>query len=554
MPVTLLHRKLKVALQFGNLSGIPASVQSRIYPPGGPLRSILSFLVLSTLFAIAYSQSPLYTSNQNQYFLKGLAVGGYGYLTQDWLANTADPTPVFSKVVELTYRLLHQTSVFYVYYVLLMGIYLYCLIGIANRLLDLRRSRAMNLAFTTLLIVIHSAGLRFALSRWLGTNWTYVLEDGVADQRMLGPVFQPSAFGVFLALSVYLYLLRKPYWAILAAIVAAIFHPTYLLSAAMLTLTYALIAWSEEKSLKQPIQYGLFALLLVSPVVYGVYTSFFGSSTEATARAQEILISYRIPHHALVSQWFDATVLVKLVLVAIAIILVFRSGHLPADQGTSQSARRLGWVLLATSLLAATLTLVQIATRSNALALLFPWRISILVVPISTALLLAFLVERLSHWLAMRAPHLERLVSLLSTIALFLVVLVGGIRFMLDLQRKAGAPERQIESFVYKHKTQDDLYLTPVKMQDFRLETGAPAFVDFKSIPYKDTDVLEWYRRERLGDRFYANRDCALLDELVSDEGITHIVLEAESQQPNCSGFEAIYQDEQYILWETKSP
>jgi hypothetical protein len=170
-------------------------------------------LVLSALFAIAYSQSPLYTSNQNQYFLQGLAAGGYGYLSQDWLANTIDSTPVFSKLVELTYRLLHQTSTFYVYYALLMGIYLFSLIGIANRMLDLRASRLKNLTFTALLIVVHSAGLRFALSRWIGTNWTYVLEDGVADQRMLGPVFQPSAFGVFLALSLYLYLLRKPYWA-----------------------------------------------------------------------------------------------------------------------------------------------------------------------------------------------------------------------------------------------------------------------------------------------------------------------------------------------------
>lgn len=529
-------------------------MQARIDPFTGQLRSILSFLVLSGLFAVAYSQSPLFTSNQNQYFLQGLAASGYGYLSQDWLANTVDPTPVFSKLVELTYRLSHQTSVFYGYYALLMGVYLYSLVGIANRLLSLHASQTKNLVFTTLLIVVHSAGLRFALSRWLGANWTYVLEDGVADQRMLGPVFQPSAFGVFLALSVYLYLLRKPYWALLAAVVSVIFHPTYLLSVAMLTLAYALVAWLEEKSLKQPIQYGLFALLLVSPVVYNVYTSFGDSSSEATARAHEILVSYRVPHHALVSQWFDATVLLKLGLIVMAVILAFRLGRSKSNLAAGQPARRLGWVLMVTSLVAIILTLVQLITRSNALALLFPWRISVLIVPVSTALLLAFLVERLGLWLATRAPHLERLVILLSAIALFLAVLVGGIRFVLDLQRRAAAPERQIESFVYAHKTQDPLYLTPVKMQDFRLETGAPAFVDFKSIPYKDTDVLEWYRRVRLADRFYDDRDCALLETLVRDEGITHIVVEAEMAQPGCRDVKAIYQDAQYILWEIKSP
>jgi hypothetical protein len=542
------------ALQIGSLSGIPACVQARSFSPKGLLRSLISFLALATLFAIGYSQSPLYTSNQNQYFLHGLAAAGYGNLSEDWLANTLDPTPVFSKLVELSYRLLHLNSVFYGYYALLMGIYLYSLIGIADRLLNLRASPAKSLAFTALLITVHSAGLRFALSRWLGTNWTYVLEDGVADQRMLGPVFQPSAFGVFLALSVYLFLLRRPYWALLAAAVAVYFHPTYLLSVAMLTLSYALAAWPEERNLRQPVQYGLFALLLVSPVVYAVYTSFGGSSPEASARAQEILVSYRIPHHALVSWWLDATVLVKLTLVASAIALGFRWGRSQANLGTGQAARRLAWVLLATTLMAIALTLVQVATRSNALALLFPWRISILVVPVSTALLLAFLVERGWGRLTARARHFERLVSLLSTIAIFLVVLVGGIRFTLDLQRKVNDPESSLEAFVYAQRSPGDLYLTPVKMQDFRLESGAPAFVDFKSIPYKDSDVLEWYRRVRLAERFYANGDCSLLERLVREEGITHIVVEAGATQPSCSGIEAIYQDGQYILWGTGSP
>jgi hypothetical protein len=514
----------------------------------------VSFLVLSTLFAIAYTQSPLYTSNQNQYFLHGLAAGGFGYLPSDWLANTTDPTPVFSKLVELTYRLIRHASVYYGHYALLMGIYLDSLIGIANRVFNLCSSRAKSIAFTALLIAIHSAGLRFALSRWLGTNWTYVLEDGVADQRMLGPVFQPSAFGAFLVLSVYLFLLRKPYWALLAAAVAAIFHPTYLLCAAMLTLTYALVDWFEERKLRQPLQYGLLALLLVSPVLYSVYTSFGGSSPEATARAQEILVIYRIPHHALVSHWLDATVFFKLALVALATFMAFRAGRSIGDPGSGQPARRLGWVLLATSLMALALTLLQVTTRSNALALLFPWRISILVVPVSTTLLLAFLVESLWHIPGLQAPHLERPVSLLSTIVIFLVVLVGGIRFALDLQRKAAAEERRLESFIYAHKLRGDVYLTPVKMQDFRLETGAPAYIDFKSIPYKDTDVLEWYRRVRLADRFYAKGDCDLLETLARDEGITHVVLEARLTPPNCDGIELIYQDEQYILWRIGSP
>ena len=48
-------------------------------------------LVLILVFALSYQQWPLYSSNQNTYFLHGLADGGVGFLELDWLAQTADP-------------------------------------------------------------------------------------------------------------------------------------------------------------------------------------------------------------------------------------------------------------------------------------------------------------------------------------------------------------------------------------------------------------------------------------------------------------------------------
>ena len=331
--------------------------------------------------------------------------------------------------------------------------------------------------------------------------------------------------------------------------VAVTFHPTYLLGAAILTLTYALIAWIEGRELKKPIQYGLTALALVSPILYYTYTSFNGSSPEMAARAQEILVNVRIPHHALASQWFDATVVAKLVLVIAAITIAFRRGHSPNNSTGGNPARRLGWILLITSGITALLTLLQISTRNNELALLFPWRLSILIVPVSTALLMAFCVDWLLRSASMQTTQARHFVYLLSTAVIFLAVLVGGIRFALDLQRKAAVPERALETFVYTQKSPGDIYLTPIKMQDFRLETGAPAFIDFKSIPYQDSDVLEWRRRVRLAESFYSNVDCNQLETLSKKEGITHIVLEITPTIPTCTFVETIYEDEQYMLW-----
>ena len=78
-------------------------------------RTTGTFVLWTVVFSLVYCQAPLYYSNQNQYFLHGLADGGYGYLSSDWQAQTADATPVFSFLVQATYRLAHP-AVYYVYY------------------------------------------------------------------------------------------------------------------------------------------------------------------------------------------------------------------------------------------------------------------------------------------------------------------------------------------------------------------------------------------------------------------------------------------------------
>src|SRR5438067_11219475 len=93
-------------------------------PESAPKRlsALLCFVVAAPLFAAAYTQAPLYYSNQNQYVLHGLADAGEGLLAHDWLAKTKDPTPVFSALVALTVRVLPPWA-FHVYYAPFFGAY-----------------------------------------------------------------------------------------------------------------------------------------------------------------------------------------------------------------------------------------------------------------------------------------------------------------------------------------------------------------------------------------------------------------------------------------------
>lgn len=491
-------------------------------------------MLLAFLFSLAYTQSPLFTSNQNQYFLHGLARAGFGHLQHDWLVNTQDPTPLFSLLVEWVYRIFQLPAVFYLCYVVLMGVYLFSLLLIGDALFNLRRSRLLSLLFLASLIVLHSAALRLALSRTLGVQWAYVLEAGVAGQRLLGLVFQPSTFGVLLLLSIAFFLRQKPLAAILCATVTASFHPTYLLSAAVLSLAYLIVLWKEKTPLMRLAGLGAVALISVAPILIYVYSNFGVAQPDISARAQSVLVTFRIPHHAIPARWFGGDVVFQLGLIATGLYLARRS--------------RLFMVTGISALVTLIFTLIQIATGSNTLALIFPWRISTYLVPISTALVLGCMLD----WIDRRYPQLmqERRNWLIGIAAagVLLAVIAGIYRMVLDFQLKATAAERPMLEFVSGQATNQDVYLIPIQMQDFRLATGAAAYIEFKSIPYRDEDVIQWRRRVLLANQFYNRKDCTALQKIQS-QGVTHVVMPVERSGFDCAGWQELYQDAAYLVY-----
>ena len=488
-------------------------------------------------FGLAYGQSPLYTSNQNQYFLHGAAEAGIGFLSEDWLANTADPTPAFSWIVEWTFRLLPPAA-FYLEYLLLFGVYLAGLWLLGDALFELRTSRMRALLFLALVVVLHSVALREIQGRLLGETWEYLWDGGVAGQRLLGSVLQPSAFGVFLLLSVGLFAQGRMAWACAAAAAAAVVHPTYLLPAAILVLTYCLIVWREERSLRRPVLLGLLALALVTPILLYVVLVLGPTGPNEFAQAQKILVQERVPHHALPSEWFDATVLVKLTLVGLAWIAARRTRVAP--------------VLALATAAALLLTVLQVLTGSDTLALLFPWRISAVLVPASVGLLCAWVAHRATGDGRLRDPG-PKWPALIACVAIVLLLASAGVvAFQLQRVGRDADPASGVFRFVREHAHSGEVYLIPASLQEFRLAAGAPALVDRKSIPYLDVDVLEWRERLRLVNRVYrerpANVNCGLLDTLAETYGVTHVVLDEDLLDLTCPQSREVYRDAHYAV------
>ena len=501
---------------------------SSAMPVRARLHSALEFVAWGVLFGLAYGQAPLYTSNQNQYFLHGLAQAGHGLLAEDWLANTTDPSPVFTWLVVFTARFLPRAA-YYLYYFLLFAIYFYSLRRIANRLFDLDRSSTTRWVFIAVIFVSHSAALHALLGRGIGGDWTYLFDGGLAGQRLLGTVLQPSSFGVFLLLSIQQFLKGRPYHAVLAAAVAATVHPTYLLGAAVLTLAYVILEFRARRSYRQSLQIGALALVLVLPILTYSIDSFLPTAADA----HQILVHFRLPAHAVVAEWFGPAALATLTLIGLALIVT---------RGTQLFA-----VVLISGAVGATLTLVQILSGSDALALLFPWRLSVYLIPLS----MAVLVGGFAVWLSKIAgKRFGRIVPAVSIILVGLSIISGIIWMAIQSLQRGITPERALYAYVQEERSSKQLYAVPSKLEDFRLATSTPILADFKSIPYRRGEVINWHDRVRLLQWFYRDEiDCGLMQNFIGEYGVTYIVLGPQQLGQLCPEMRERYNDGYYAVY-----
>ncbi|MGV2828984.1 DUF6798 domain-containing protein [Myxosarcina sp. GI1(2024)] len=502
---------------------------------------MLQIIVLAIVFGIIYLQDPLYEGNQNTKFLHGLANAGLGYLDRDWLANTLDPLPAFSKLVELSYLYFGEIS-FYIYQLLCLGIYLYSLLGITSEVFGLAKQPAQYLLNATLLIYSHIIAVGIGNEN----NLQEYLHQGFAEQFIISHQFQPSTLGVFLLLSIYLFLKNYSCWAIALLALVCTFHPVYLPTAAFLTLTYMVMTYVRERNLRKSILMGLLCLLLVLPVVLYTLVVFNPTSLEIWERSQAIIVDFRIPHHSHPEIWlrYPATIL------QISVIIL----GLLAGINT-----RIFFILAFPLLLATLMTVYKLVGSSDTLAFTTPWRISVVLVPLSTALIIARLVWLLFAKFTFLSRYRQGAIAFCVSALTILFVSRAAIQIEeLELDDNT----IPVMNYVRTHKQAEDIYLMPVqsenmlgltKLQKFRLYTGAPIFINFKSHPYKDIEVLEWYERVNLALQFYeapsSDRACEVLDFLESEYHLTHVVVKQEDFKIGCPRFQKLFQDEFYVLY-----
>ena len=478
-----------------------------------------SVFVLSFLFSISQPQLPLFSSNQNGYLLHGVASAVGEPLISDWLANQTSNIKVFSWFTEVSYKIF--PNIFYIYHMALAFIMILSLYMICAHFQPRLRQKTPTVLF-------------FALISFLNLTKIPIL-SGIAGQYILGSVFQPSAFGVFLLASVAFFLLEKYIVAILCCVISAYFHPTYVLSAGLLVFTYQLVLIGR-KNYQTALVIGLLAFLLIFPLVLSVYNSFGTSPSELSNAAQRILVFERIPHHALLSKF--------------AVSLNTAFGLLMIGAAVFVGRDNLEFVKIMTVPFVLSLGIVLIAFFADNyfMMLLFGQRTSVWLVPISSAYIITRLCSEVEWGKVLNIK--KWYLFLMSFIFMFSV---GSFGLFKNFSNHVAHKSNPIFGVLSKLDYSEGVLLVPLGEQNIRLNAQVPIFIDWKAHPYKSEQVIEWYDRVNLVRDFYesdnAEKRLSSLNMIRAKESIRFILSDVDKPIRGCR---PIYEGDDSIVYDVR--
>lgn len=470
----------------------------------GANRSIIMVGVMAVAFALAYTIQPLFYSNQNTYLAHAVAAVPGSRLGSDWFIGTADALPVFSALLAVLLMIgdwsvyLATLAVFAVYFV---ALYL-----VAHRASGMPKDHSAAWALAAALVVVHTPFME-----GLGAR---NLTQGVAEQLVLGPAIQPSVSGVLMIVAIALFQRDRLRMAAVTLGLTPLLHGTYLASVCILAAGFALSLLREpRRSPGVVLQAGaLFVFLLVAAT--GVAARVLQADTPGLIeQARNILVDFRIPHHAEPAVWL------RTLQVPVAVVLVAGAAIASRDQRTRH--------LLAASLaMIVVLTIAAMMLDSDVLKLLFPWRLSTVLVPVSAATLIGFSGYHLTSWLMSRWQPLGRLIPPLAALTAAACA-VGGVLVTADrFSRGADTDERRVAALVRDQGLPGAIYLVDPDWSAFRLASAAAIVVDMKSNPYAPGDVVEWWSRVQTLNGLYDGPDgrCADWTTTMARYGATAVV------------------------------
>ena len=192
------------------------------------------------------------------------------------------------------------------------------------------------------------------------------------------------------------------------------------------------------------------------------------------------------------------------------------------------------------------LTLIQFLTEIDSLALTFPWRASVFLMPLSIMIIISYFLKKF-------LTNKSNLNLLSSFVFIFIwsFFLINN-HFLKDANKDFYKELELTEKININYKSINRL-LIPVNLMNIRMNTGLPIFVDWKHHAFKYNEIIIWKQRLDLVQKFYntKNYDFQKLNliEIMKIEKISHILIEKDKLTKNCVN---LINDDIYALIEVK--
>jgi hypothetical protein len=455
-----------------------------------------------------------FRSNQNTYLLQ--AVGpSLSPLRDDWLLHTTDAHPVFTAVAGLASgRVGFAAESFVLMLAAFTGLYL-----VASTLLR-TASRTVRTAVPSLAVLLLSAAC-YLIPHILvpAQSWAHPFR-GFGGQFLMSipSMFQASDCGTLMLLSSGIAVwattsrLRRLLWVMAAglAVSTCALHPTYLAPLAVALLGFAVADLASQRTIRRFGWYtgtGLAAVIVVvatNPVVRV-------SLTHDPGDPQRYLAFERIPHHTLISHWS-----VQDAFLAVVVLV---------GAGLTVRLTRAWWagIVLTVCLIMAVGTALTVEiTRTVTLAMMFPWRITVFLVPVATLTVIVWLLRLIAERVGQ--------VKIQFIVAACLMPVCLGVGTYLTLTAPDPMSERAVHAL--RAAGPSGVGLIPPELGNVRLNTPAAVYVDWKSHPYAPADLAEWQRRIAMVK--LAETDDGMFCRLVQQENIAWVMLRPDRTPPAC--------------------
>ncbi|MEO5369969.1 MAG: hypothetical protein H7833_07850 [Magnetococcus sp. DMHC-1] len=497
--------------------------------------------VFALFFSVSCAQIYPFSGNQNTYFVHAMILANWGELSRDWLASTLSSIPYFDHLLAWAFQFMGVGS-FYALYILLMALSAFCLGGIVLYVFPLHHHPLRLLIwFVAVQFVFSSVFAKAMMVIFKTALPQHLFISGEAWQIVFTSSLEPATFGLGLVMAIYLFLINRYYLAVFAAILSCTLHTGILLATVWLLGAFFWILWRDGWGWQRLGRLSLFSGLLSLPVLIYVLLYFSPTSAEISKRARQIIAFEFLPYHADSHMWLGWDTLFRFCLVICAIFLVARQ-------------RVLRSILLIPLLLAVVGTVVQYLTRDSFLGLLFPWRISSVLVPMATVLILAWILVRLPEPPPLSHPAGKAGMAVLFLLAFFLSG-SGIYRTISSYDQGEHSDESGAMKHMRDHWDKESVYLVPIDMLRARLYSGMPVYVDGKGHPFRDQDFLQWWERVHRVRAFYAGltaNSCFSAQEVSKAFGVSHVIVPVATGLV-CPGQVESYRDSHYVIYKIKT-